>query len=397
MTGPRVAMCSASVGHGHSRAAAAVIDALRARGAGRVDVLDALETAPRWFVAGYRDGYLATIRRAPAVAEWLYNAGDRAPRGARAGTGLERRALRAMASRPEVAGADVIVCTHFLCARVLSDLKGEGVVRAPMAVVVTDQHPHGIWLVPNAERVLVASEEARGAAVAAGLRPERVVVTGIPIDGRFREPLGKAEARARMGLPQDRPVALVSGGGLGLVEMEGVVHGLMESGRGVHAAVVCGHNGALRARLAPLEGPARAGAPSCTVLGYTTEMHVLMRAADVLVGKPGGLTTAEAAASGLAMVLTRPIPGQEERNARRLVGLGAAVLERRPRDAGRLAAELLMDGERLRGLGARAAALGRADAAELAAGAVLGLARAWAGDVRVETRVGVGRVGAPAV
>ena len=61
------------------------------------------------------------------------------------------------------------------------------------------------------------------------------------------------------------------------------------------------------------------------VIGFTSEMHELMAAADLLVGKPGGLTTSEALAQGLALVVINPIPGQEERNADHLLEQGAAI------------------------------------------------------------------------
>ena len=61
------------------------------------------------------------------------------------------------------------------------------------------------------------------------------------------------------------------------------------------------------------------------VVGYTTEMDEYMAAADLLVGKPGGLTSSEARARGLALVIVHPIPGQEERNADHLLEAGVAI------------------------------------------------------------------------
>ncbi len=108
-------------------------------------------------------------------------------------------------------------------------------------------------------------------------------------------------------------------------------------------------------------------------------MHELMAGADLLVGKPGGLTSAEAAARGLPMVLLRPIPGQEERNAKVLVQAGAAILQKDPLEAGKRAAELLMQREvidRMRGCAVR---FGRGGSAKAAAEAAMGLWRQSAG------------------
>ncbi len=376
----RIAICSAAVGHGHGRAAHALADGLRVlRPDAKVSIIDALSLAPNWFVRGYRDAYLSAISRVPALAGWMYTTTDRPQRGG-LGSTLERYAMRRLGTDPLVASADVVVCTHFLCGRVLSAMRRSGRLGAPLVISVTDQHPHGVWLAPHADLLLVASESARTTAIANGIRSERVRVTGIPIDRRFRKIGPRGEARAMLGLPQDRRIALVSGGGLGLGGMEETVRALLEHRAGnqaVHVVAVCGHNAAIRAVLDPLACEPDANAPlkpSCTVLGFSEQMPLLMSAADIMIGKPGGLTTSEATALGLPMVLIRPIPGQEERNADRLVSAGAAVLERDPRVAGALAARLLGDEPGLARMRDRSAGLGRADAAETAAMEILELA-----------------------
>jgi processive 1,2-diacylglycerol beta-glucosyltransferase len=92
-------------------------------------------------------------------------------------------------------------------------------------------------------------------------------------------------------------------------------------------------------------------------------MHELMAAADLMVGKPGGLTTTEARAVGLPMVLLQPIPGQEERNADMLVSLGAAVRAQRATDAGPAVAAIIGDPVRLRSMRIAASAAGNPRAA----------------------------------
>lgn len=377
----RIAICSAAVGHGHGRAAHALADGLRVlRPDAKVSIIDALSLAPGWFVRGYRDAYLAAIARVPALAGWMYTASDRPQRGLGLGSVLERCAMRRLGTDPLVAQADVVVCTHFLCGRVLSAMRKCGRLPSPLVISVTDQHPHGVWLAPHADLLLVASENARTTAIASGIRPERVRVTGIPIDRRFGTSGPRGEARAMLGLPQDRSIALVSGGGLGLGGMEETVRALLAHPTGnqaVHVVAVCGHNAAIRGALDPLACAPDASEPlkpSCTVLGFTEQMPLLMSAADIMIGKPGGLTTSEATAIGLPMVLIRPIPGQEERNADRLVSAGAAVLERDPRLAGALAARLLGDEPGLARMRDRSAGLGKPDAAETAAMEILELA-----------------------
>jgi processive 1,2-diacylglycerol beta-glucosyltransferase len=348
-----------------------VADALRqARPDATVEIIDALASAPAWFVAAYRDAYLAACARIPALAGFLYTKTDRAPSSDR-GTWLESFALRDFVRGAEIGRADAIVCTHFLCGRVLSSARARGEIRVPVTVCVTDQHPHGVWLAPNVDRLLVASERAREAAARAAIKPERLGVTGIPIDVRFSTGMSRAEARRAMGLPADRQIALVSGGGLGLGGMEATVRALVECGREIHVVAVCGHNHACRRMLLPLARPPAPGRASCDVFGFTDHMPTMMAAADLFIGKPGGLSTAEAMASGLPMVLIRPIPGQEERNASLLVGLGAAVLERDSHRAGLVAADLMADEARVGAMRNVSRGLGRPNSAMAAAEEVL--------------------------
>jgi len=375
--GPRIVICTAAVGCGHTRAALALSQAVaRAEPTARVRVIEALDLAPNWFVRGYRDAYLTAIAKVPRLAGWLYDLSDRPSTGKRAAGRVEHYALRRFASDPLLLEADLVVTTHFLCARVLSDLRLSStppLLRAPLAVCVTDQHPHGIWLVPGADRTLVASEPARQTAIDAGMPAERVVATGIPIDPAFGSFSDKIAARQEMGLPRDKPLILVCGGGLGLGGIEPAVQSLLSQSLDAHVVVVCGKNDELRGRLTRLEGGDANGRPSLSVLGFTTRMAELMGAADVMIGKPGGLTTAEAAASGLAMVLLEPLPGQEERNATNLVGHGAAILQNDPSAAGLAAAELIRNPEALAKMRGATRLVGCAQSAANAAKAVLEL------------------------
>lgn len=369
---PRILVCTADVGCGHSRAAGAITLALRhQRPDASTTMIDALAAAPRWFTALYRDAYLAAVRRTPALTGWLYDRTDTpAPPPQRGlSRAIESLALRRFCESEDVRAADLVICTHFLCARVLSRMRSAGRLRARLAVVVTDQHPHAVWRIPNADLFLVASDDA--ARYMARRGHDRSLPTGIPIIPRFDAPRTQAAARTMRGLPATAPLILVTGGGLGLGGLDLALDGILASNGDAHAVVVCGRNEALRRRLA-----ARTPRHNVSIIGYTRHMHDLMAAADILVGKPGGLSTAEAAALHLPMVLLRPIPGQEERNASALVAAGAAVLHRDPFQAGRAAAQLVQQPDRLAAMKRATSLIARPDSASRAANAILGLLNA---------------------
>ncbi len=140
----------------------------------------------------------------------------------------------------------------------------------------------------------------------------------------------------------------------------------------VTPVVIVGKNRALQRRVS--EAARRAGS-GVRVLGFVDDVYDWMLAADVLVTKPGGLTTSEALAAGTPMVLLRPLPGQEERNAKYLVSRGAALRASRGRELVRLVDAVLADGELAGRLRAAAAKLAHPDAAERIAARIAALAR----------------------
>jgi processive 1,2-diacylglycerol beta-glucosyltransferase len=369
---PRVLICAADVGCGHGRAAAAVALAMRRGWPGiQVKLVDALQTTPRWFNRIYKDSYLFAAKHLPRVNGWLYDHTDcdGIPPDRGIGPTIESIALRRFCASPVVREADLIVCTHFLCARVLSQARGRGMLHAKIAVIITDQHPHAIWRVPNAELFMVASDVAADEMEKQGIAGSRTLVSGIPIDRRFDNPLDKADARRRHKLPASARVILLSGGGLGLGGIDRALEGILASKEDVQTVVVCGRNVPLFKQLKKRAH----GIKRCRILGHTTRMHELMAAADLLVGKPGGLTTAEACAVGLPMMLLRPLPGQEEHNAKTLTQIGAARLEIDPFDAGKAAAELVVQHDVIATMSERAKEFGRVGSARIAAEAAVEL------------------------
>lgn len=374
MNPPRIAICTAAVGCGHTQAARAIAEAISSlRPDAHVEIIEALDHAPRWFTATYRDGYLQAIARLPSLAGRLYHMTDRPPGRPGLGDALEARALRRLLALESIARADLILTTHFLCARVLSRAKDRRRLPARLGVIVTDQHPHGLWLVPQADQLLVASPDAATTAIAAGVRPERVHVAGIPVHPRFARTSDPATIRHRHRLPEDRPTLLLAGGGLGLGGIDLALAALMKSSRTFHVVAICGRNTGLQASLSKFATRPSQSGPSCEVLGFTREMHDFMQVASLYVGKPGGLSTAECCARGLPMVLMRPIPGQEDFNARRLVSAGAAVIEIDPTAAGAHAAELITSTPDLHRMRDAATTLGMPNAASTIAARTLEL------------------------
>ena len=150
----------------------------------------------------------------------------------------------------------------------------------------------------------------------------RTRVLGIPIDPVFRQRKAPAEYRRRQGLACDRPLLLQLAGGHGFGAIEKVFRALLQVEEPVQLVVVTGRNEAAKQRLESITLPAR---HDVKILGYTRRFDELMSAADLIISKPGGLTTAEVLACGTPMVIVDPIAGQEERNSDILLENGAAI------------------------------------------------------------------------
>jgi processive 1,2-diacylglycerol beta-glucosyltransferase len=193
-------------------------------------------------------------------------------------------------------------------------------------IIVTDFDVHAMWLVHHYEHYFVALDEARAYLEALGIPPGKITVSGIPIDPIFAKPKAKQEMRARHGLAPDRTTILLSAGGFGVGSVDALITSLLPLQHRAQIVAICGRNEELKKRLQKLA--ARIG-PDATVLlkpfGYTKEMDELMAASDLVLGKPGGLTTSEALAKGLVFVIVNPIPGQEERNSDHLLEGAVAI------------------------------------------------------------------------
>ncbi|HTD38368.1 MAG TPA: glycosyltransferase [Candidatus Limnocylindrales bacterium] len=377
-----VLFLSARVGEGHRAAADAVRGRLAARGI-RGEVVDSYRYAASLFSKVVSDGYIGMVRTIPQLYGFIY---DRAERATAAGgfrvwaSEFTARNIRRVIERMR---PSAVVCTHAFPCGVMAAYKREFDPTLPVMGIVTDFVVHPFWIYKNVDAYAVATPEIRAAMVGRGIDPERIAVDGIPVDPRFgARPADRGALRDALGLPRDAAVALVMGGGLGLGPVAATVRALAAASVAVTPVVIVGKNKRLQRRVA--EEARRDGAP-IRVLGFVENVFDWMHAADVLVTKPGGLTTSEALAARVPMVLLRPLPGQEERNARYLVSRGAALRAGARDDLPGVVGAVLNGGRLAERVREGAAALAHPDAAERIAGRIEALARRSGANLRTGT------------
>jgi processive 1,2-diacylglycerol beta-glucosyltransferase len=379
----RVLIATATAGAGHLAAAAALDECWRnLRPDDVVQKLDLVEFFSPLHRKIHADGYVKLVEHAPELWGMLFGKTDN-PRVARRLNELKHAFPSRSRSRfgkflKEFA-PDAVVCTHY----VALDTLGEGSKTAnskrvkhlqqhPFVVsVITDFEAHALWMDPCVDLYCVAAEETKARLFVRGAKEEAVVVTGIPIAAKFLGKTVPREVRKTIGLRDDLPVILVLGGGFGMGPVAEILAELDKVQVAFQTLVVTGRNAELRRALATCDRK-----HPTHVLGFASNMHELMAVADLIISKPGGLTTSEALAIGRPLLIVNPIPGQEAANSDFLLERGAAAKVNRVEDLPYRLNQLLGSPNKLSQMSRAAKALGRPRAAQDICEAVVNRAEA---------------------
>ena len=359
----RVLIATVTAGAGHLAAAAALEEVWRVARPGdvleKVDLLKLFSPLHRKI---YSDGYVQLIERAPELWGMAFKITDNpgllrrlARIRGKFPSGLKQRFMRLVKQfKP-----DVVLCTHYLPFEMLGLMRKKKDGLRPFVVsVVTDFEAHALWMESCVDLYCVAAEETKARIVARGAIPENVVATGIPIAAKFSLKPEAKTARKKLGLRNDLPVLLVLGGGFGMGPVAEILAELDKVRRQFQTLVVTGRNEKLRRKLA-----AQDRKHPTHVLGFSSNMHELMAVADLIITKPGGLTSSEALAMGKPLFVLNPIPGQEAANSDFLLERGAAAKANRVEDLP-YRIEQLFSSEKLAKRAKAAKTLGRPHAAQ---------------------------------
>jgi processive 1,2-diacylglycerol beta-glucosyltransferase len=370
----RILIATITAGGGHLAAAAALEEAWRAsRPEDVVERIDLLKFFSPLHKKIHSDGYLALVERAPEIWGMVFAKTDN-PKVARTMNKLKR--LFPSNSRHRFERyvkhfkPDVVLCTHYLPLELLgapasrrrgSTGKHAGETPAlpgPFVVsVITDFEAHALWMDSCVDLYCVAAEETKARLVARGAKAENIVATGIPIAAKFSSKPDAKAVRKQYGLRDDLRVLLVLSGGFGMGPVAEILDELDKVPQEFQTVVVTGRNEELRRDLA-----AQDRKHPTHILGFASNMHELMAISDLVITKPGGLTSSEALAMGKPLFILNPIPGQEAANSDFLLERGAAGKVNRVEDLP-YRIEQLLGSKKLVQMAAAAKALGRPQAA----------------------------------
>jgi processive 1,2-diacylglycerol beta-glucosyltransferase len=313
--------------------------------------------------------YLAALKAAPEIWEWMYDNPEFKERTAIIRELLNRGNSKKLQGVLDAFQPDAVVCTQAFACGVIASWKQAKRRNAPALIgVLTDFVAHRYWAHDKVDLYIAPNEETKRTLISQGVPPERVKAQGLPISEKFSRPVDQAAVLSGLKLKPGLPKVLVMGGSLGLGPMKSVIRKLDKLPQPFDIIAVTGKNQELKERLSRKGHKLR---HHTTILGFVDNVHELMSIAEMVVTKPGGITTAEALVRQLPMIIINPIPGQEAKNTEFLLSQNVAVEAEDASDVMLYVDEFFRNPEKLRCMREAARALGRPHASERAAESIL--------------------------
>ena len=258
---------------------------------------------------------------------------------------------------------DIIISTHPFGSQMCSYLKRKNKITAKIATIMTDFSPHDQWLVghESTDYFFVANDKMKNYLISKGITENKISVTGIPISNRFLKTYNKKEILDAYNLSEDKFTVLFFGGGefgLGKTKTAEIFESFVQESlkNKIQIIAIAGKNPKMKASFEEIVAKYSVNTTTTNItditnnvkiLEFTNQVPELMSISDLVVTKPGGLTTSESLASHLPMLIINPIPGQEEENAEFLEDKGIAIWLRKNDDSKIIIENLLADSQKL--------------------------------------------------
>ncbi len=314
---------SISTGQGHHATGQAVENEFRKRGVD-CETLDAYEYIEPILSELVSKGYLLSTAYAKRISSKLYDIVVKKNKP------LKKYSVpkitntvwaRDLKNYIEESNPDVIVCTHVLAAILVNIMKERQWVDVVTVGIVTDFTLHPLWEeTRHLDYYVTPTDLLEFQMKRKGLETAKMLPIGIPINPKFSERIDQLEARKQLGLELHKHTLLLMSGSMGYGKIDESIERLDRLNFDFQVMVVCGNNKKMYKKVKGLTTQKR-----FDIYGYVSNVDVMMDAADCIITKPGGITTSEAMAKGLPMIMVNPIPGHEMRNAEFMLNNGLAL------------------------------------------------------------------------
>ena len=318
----RVLVFSATFGAGHIKAAEALIETIENTQPSveiiHEDSVAMLNKNVNYFLCAL---YITLMKRAPKIWGFFYKQTQDLAKDS-----LFQRFLNTIGRSQFVAylnlsKPDIIVCTYPTVTGVLARLRMKGELDIPVVAVVTDYTVHSQWIHQGVDVYFVGSAKVCKGFIARGIESSRIQISGIPVSPRFERHLNKEDMLLRLGFAENRMTFLIMCGACGVLDKAKWICKLIANVQApVQAIIVCGSDQKL---FSSLDNIVREARNPMVRFNFVHNVDELMTAANIIITKAGGLTVSEALTKHIPMIIFKPIPGQEENNARFVEEIGA--------------------------------------------------------------------------
>ena len=319
----KVLILSCNTGGGHNAAAQAIAEAIREHG-DCAEVLDYLCLAGNGVSKLVGDGYVEVVKKAPAVFGMAYKLGMAVSKMMKKSPVYyaNARMARYLEEYLQKNPVDAIVMPHLYPAETITYMRRNGVVLPFTVVVMTDYTCIPFWEETDCDYYITPHKKLHPEIVKRGIPEYKLKAFGIPVSGKCRKYIPKEQARSMLGLEQKKKYFLLAAGSMGTKAIVHILELLLAMrSKNENLVVICGSNQKLKKKLQKKYKNRK----EVMVVGYTKKMPIYLKACDVIFTKPGGLTSTEAAVSGIPIVHIRPIPGCETENLRFFQKSGMSV------------------------------------------------------------------------
>ncbi len=342
----KVLIMSASTGGGHNRAARAIKEELESRTIDNMsiecEIVDSLKlvnnTMDKVISRGYEKSALYTPKAYGSV--YRFSETTIASKNEFKTNPLTSLMARKFKHLLNESTPDLIIGTHPFPMIALSTLKKNNNIHSlsrsesfykstkvdipPMISVLTDYTTHSTWIQNEIDYYIVGHEYVKELLVYEGVDSEKVKAFGIPVEKSFLSHRDRETVLTELGLSPEKLTVLLMGGSFGAGNIKETLEDLIAIDRDFQVLVITGRNEHLKDKLSKMLDSTIHNKNIC-LLGYTNKMNDILASIDVLISKPGGLTTTEALLNDVPMIVPYFIPGQEEENLDFLTNCGAAL------------------------------------------------------------------------
>lgn len=352
----------ASYGGGHLNAAKSIYEFIsNYYNNYSIELIDCMKyvnkTVEKLSTAAYREA----AKKAPWVWGKIYNDSQKGPLAhlsTRSNKIMAIKLLRLLREKKP----DLIISTHPFSSQMCSYLKRKEKITAKIVTIMTDFAPHDQWLVGSdfTDYFFVANDKMKEYLISTNISQKKIFVTGIPLSSRFLQKYDRKKILESFHLNDGKKNILFFGGGefgLGKSRTFNILDCLIQTGKDTQIIAIAGKNEKMKAKFDEIVEK-NGATKNVKVLRFTNQIPELMSISDLVVTKPGGMTTTESLASGLPMLIINPIPGQEEENARFLENKGVGIWIKKEDDVSKILHNLFSNPDKLTKMKENALAIG---------------------------------------